>query len=222
MADRNTIRPKARRRRRVSELPTMTESADGWYGFLLRGIGWVEVAMAKVDGLPEIVGLRMDVRPMWVTEDELHLLDTMTHDEQRQWAIGNAPPGAASGAVITAERLRSLPLAEMRAAVAARLAGDDAFGAFGKVARERGKAWPDEHYRQVAGVYKSAVEHREPPLKAIQEHWHVSRPGAAKYVKGARERGFLGWPGRAGIAGYDAAGSPSTSDGMSTPSDRRT
>ena len=146
--------------------------------------------MAKVDGLPEIVGLRMDVRPMWVTEDELHLLDTMTHDEQRQWAIDNAPPGAASAAVITAERLRSLPLAEMRAAVAARLAGDDAFGAFAKVARERGKAWPDEHYRQVAEVYKSAVEHREPPLTAIQEHWHVSRPAAAKYVKGARRAGF--------------------------------
>jgi len=200
----------------------MTEQADGWYGFLLRGIGWVEVAMAKVDGLPEIVGLRMDVRPMWVTEDELHLLDTMTHDKQRQWAIDNAPPGAASGAVITAERLRSLPLAEMRAAVAARLAGNDAFGAFGKVARERGKAWPDEHYRQVAEVYKSAVEHREPPLKAIQEHWHVTRPAAAKYVKGARDRGLLGWPERAGIAGYDATQSPFTSDSMSTPSDRRT
>jgi hypothetical protein len=200
----------------------MTEHADGWYGFLLRGIGWVEVAMAKVDGLPEIVGLRMDVRPMWVTEDELHLLDTMTHDEQRQWAIDNAPPGAASGAVITAERLRSLPLAEMRAAVAARLAGDDAFGAFGKVARERGKAWPDEHYRQVAEVYKSAVEHREPPLKAIQERWHVTRPAAAKYVKGARERGFLGWPERAGLAGYQATESPFTSDSISAPSDRRT
>ena len=187
----------------------MTESADGWYGFGLRGIGWVEVAMAKVDGLPEIVGLRMDVRPMWVTEDERYVLD-MTDEQQRQWAIDNAPHGAASAAVITAERLRSLPLAEMRAAVAARLAGDDAFGAFEKVARERGKAWPDEHYRQVAEVYKSAVEHREPPLKAIQEHWHVSRPGAAKYVKGARERGFLGWPGRAGIAGYDATESPFT------------
>jgi hypothetical protein len=157
-----------------------------------------------------------------VTEDELHLLDTMTHDEQRQWAIDNAPPGAASGAVITAERLRSLPLAEMRAAVAARLAGDDAFGAFGKVARERGKAWPDEHYRQVAEVYKSAVEHREPPLKAIQERWHVTRPAAAKYVKGARERGFLGWPERAGLAGYQATESPFTSDSISAPSDRRT
>jgi hypothetical protein len=209
MADRNTSCSRARRGRRVSELPPMIESADGWYGFALRGIGWVEVAMAKVDGLPEIVGLRMDLRPMFVTEDERYVFD-MTHDEQRQWAIDNAPPGAASAAVITADRLRLLPLAEMRAAVAARLAGDDAFGAFGKVARERGKAWPDEHYRQVAEAYKSAVEHREPPLTAIQEHWHVSRPAAAKYVKGARQRGFLGWPERAGIAGYDATESPFT------------
>src|ERR1700683_1791040 len=119
-----------------------------------------------------------------------------------------SPPGAASAAVITAELLRSLPLAEMRAAVAARLAGEDAFGAFGKVARERGKAWPDEHYRLVAEVYKSAVEHREPPLMAIQKHWHVTRPATAKYVKGARQRGFLGWPERAGVAGYEAAQSP--------------
>ncbi len=209
MADRNTSRLRARRQRRVSELPPIVESADGWYGFGIRGIGWVEVAIAKVGGLPEIVGLRMDVRPMFVEESELYVFD-MTPEEQRQWAIDNAPPGSASAAVITAERLRSLPLAEMRAAVAARLAGDDVFGAFGKVARERGKALPDEHYRQVAEVYKSAVERREPPLKAIQKHWHVSRPAAAKYVKGARERDFLGWPERAGIAGYDATESPFT------------
>jgi hypothetical protein len=209
VADRNTSRPRARRGRRVSELPAMVESADGWFGFRIRGIGWVEVAMAKVDGLPEIVGLRMDVRPMFVDESELYVLD-MTAEQQRQWAIDNAPHGAASAAVITAERLRLLPLAEMRAAVAAALACDDVFAAFGKVARERGKAWPDDHYRQVAEVYKSAVKHRKPPLKTIQEHWHVTRPAAAKYVRGARERGFLGWPERAGIAGYDATESPFT------------
>ena len=142
-------------------------------------------------------------------ESDRYVLD-MTADQQRQWAIDNAPQSAASAAVITAERLRSLPIAELRAAVAARMAGDDAFGAYAKVARERGKAWPDEHYRQVAEVYKSAVEHRKPPLKAIQEHWHVTRPAAAKYVKGARERSFLGWPARAGIAGYHAPESPFT------------
>jgi hypothetical protein len=187
----------------------MVESDDGWYGFGLRGIGWVEVAMAKIHGSPEIIGLRLDVRPMFVDESELHVLE-MTAERQRQWAIDNAPHSAAPAAVITAERLRSIPLAELRAAVAARMAGDDAFGAFEKVARERGKAWPDEHYRQVAEVYKSAVEHRRPPLKSVQEHWHVTRPGAAKYVKGARKRGFLGWPERAGIAGYEATESPFT------------
>jgi hypothetical protein len=76
------------------------------------------------------------------------------------------------------------------------MAGDDASGAFGKVARERGKAWSDEHYRRVAEVYKSAMEHPKPPLQAIQDHWHVTRPTAAKYVKGTRQRGFLGWPER--------------------------
>ena len=69
----------------------MMESDDGWYGFRLRGIGWVEVAVAKVDGLPEIVGLRIDVRPMFVTEDDLYLFE-MAHEEQRQWAIDNVPP----------------------------------------------------------------------------------------------------------------------------------
>jgi hypothetical protein len=187
----------------------MVESADGWYGFGLDGIGWVEVAMATVDGSPEIVGLRLDVRPMFVDESELYVLD-MTAEQQRQWAIDNAPHGAAPAAVITAERLRALPLAELRAAVAARMAGDDVYGAFEKVARERGKAWPDEHYRQVAGVYKSAMEHRKPPLQAIQNHWHVTRPAAAKYVKGARQRGFLGWPERPGVAGYTATESPFT------------
>jgi hypothetical protein len=116
----------------------MTTTEDGWYGFGLRGIGWVEVAVAKVGGLPEIVGLRMDAVPMWLDESELYVRG-MTAQQQRQWNIDRVPPGAESAAVITAELLRSLPLAEMRAAVAARMAGDDAsaaFAAYGKVARQ--------------------------------------------------------------------------------------
>ena len=131
----------------------MVTSADGWYGFALPGVGWVEVAMARVDGLLEIVALRIDIRPMFVDESELHVLD-MPVEQQRQWAVDHAPPGRASEAVITAERLRTIPFAELRAAVAARMVGDDAFGAFEKVARERGKALPDEHFQQVAAVYR--------------------------------------------------------------------
>ena len=105
----------------------------------------------------------------------------------------------------TAERLRRLPLAELRAAAAAQIAGSDAFGAFQQVARQRGEALPDEHFQQVAAVYRASVDRRLHPLREIQSTWHVSHAAAAKYVKGARQRGYLGWPERKGLAGYDAA-----------------
>jgi hypothetical protein len=190
----------------------MAEVRDGWFAFALPGTGWVWVALARVEGMPEIVGLRIDVDPIFVGEADRHILD-LPAQERRQWAIDNAPPGTASTTVITAERLRRIPLAELRAAAAARLAGDDAFDAFRKVSRQQGKALPDEHYQQVAEVYKGAVDRRQPPLKAVEHHWQVSRAGAAKYVKRARELGFLGWPGRRGIPGYESAHSPIKPDG---------
>jgi len=60
--------------------------------------------------------------------------------------------------VITAGLLRRIPLAELPAAAAVRLAGDDAFDAFRKVSRQQGKALPGERYQQVAEVYRAAVE----------------------------------------------------------------
>ena len=200
--------PTRRRSRRVVEdAPPITTIRDGWFAFALPGIGSVWVAMARVEGLQEIVGLRIDVDPMWVTESDRHILD-LPAPERRQWAIDNAPPGAAPMAVITAERLRRIPLAELRAAAAAQLAGDDPFDAFRKVSRQQGKALPDEHYQQVADVYRAAVDRRQPPLRAVEERWQVSRAAAAKYVKRARELGFLGWPERRGIPGYESADSP--------------
>lgn len=180
---------------------------DGWYAFAIPGVGWVRVALAMIQGRPEIVGLHIDAMPTFVSEADKHVLDWPA-DQQRQWTIDTSPERAALMAVITAERLRSLPLAELRAAAAARLAGGDPFGAFRKVARQRGKALPDEHYQQVAQVYRSAVERRQSPLRAIESFWQVSHPAAAKYVRRARELGFLGWPERPGIAGYEAARSP--------------
>jgi hypothetical protein len=180
---------------------------DGWFAFGMPGIGWVRVALASVEGLLEIVGLYIDVDPMFVTASDKRILDWPAA-ERRQWAIDTAPERAAPMAMITAERLRSLPLAELRAATEARLAGDDPFDAFRKIARQRGKALPNEHHRQVAEVYKAAVERRQPPLKAIENRWQVSRAAAAKYAKRARELGLLGWPERPGIAGYEAGRSP--------------
>jgi len=181
----------------------MTTAEGGWIGLILPDVGWVEVALATVQGQPEIVGLRIDARNLFVREEDKYVLD-LPQEQQRQWAIDNAHQEDAPRAVITAERLRRLPLAEMRAAAAAHLAGDDAFAAFEKVSRQRGKAWSDDHYRQVAEVYKAAVDRRQSPLKAIESHWNVSRAGASKYVKRARELGFLGWPERRGVPGYES------------------
>jgi hypothetical protein len=55
---------------------------------------------------------------------------------------------------------------------------------------------------------KAAVDRRQPPLRAVKDHWHVSRAGAAKYVKRTRELGFLGWPERRGVPHYESARSP--------------
>jgi hypothetical protein len=194
------------RRRRLSQkaLTAMTTAEGGWIGFILPGIGWVEVALATVQGQPEIVGLRIDARNLFIREEDKYVLDWPV-ERQRQWVIDNTYEEDAPMAVITAERLRHLPLAEMRAAAAAHVAGNDGFGAFQKVSRQRGKALPDEHYRQVAEVYKAAVDRRQPPLKAIESQWQVSRAGASKYVKRARELGFLGWPERRGLPGYESA-----------------
>ena len=51
-------------------------------------------------------------------------------------------------------------------------------------------------------MYKAAVDRRLPPLAEIGRYFQVSHAGAAKYVKGARERNYLGWPERKGLAGY--------------------
>jgi hypothetical protein len=204
-----------RSRRLVEDAPSITTIENGWFAFPLPGIGWVWVALAKVEGLMEIVGLHMDIDPMWVTEADKHILGWPA-PERRQWAIDNAPLGEAAMAVITADRLRRIPFAELRAAAAAQLAGDDPFDAFRKVSRQQGKALPDEHYQQVAEVYKAAVDRRQAPLKAVEDHWNVSRAGAAKYVKRARELGFLGWPERRGVPGYASTRSPIKKDTSAT------
>jgi hypothetical protein len=202
------VRSTTRRRRRLTrDAAAIADVKDGWVAFEVPGLGWVRVALAQVAGQPEIVGLHIDVDPMFVSEADKHVLDWPA-GERRQWAIDTVPERVAPMAVITAERLRSIPLAELRAAAAARLAGDDPFEAFQKVSRQQGKALPDEHFQQVAEVYKAAVDRRRSPLKAIEDHWHVSRAGAAKYVRRARELGFLGWPERRGIPGYESARSP--------------
>jgi hypothetical protein len=56
----------------------------------------------------------------------------------------------------------------------------------------------DDHYRQVASVYLAAEAAGDYPTLAVKEEWGVSTPTAARYVRGARDRRFLGEVERSG------------------------
>jgi hypothetical protein len=180
------------------------EATDGWVHFQIPTVGWVSVALAHVDGLPQIVELKIGITSPHQ--------DPIQDQKMRQWVVDQlrkkGTKTTSNAPVITAELLRGLPLAEMRAAAAAHQAGDHWFDEFKTVARQRGKALPDEHYQQVAQVYRDAVARRQPPLKAVEERFSVTRAGASRAVKRSRELGFLGYPARPGVAGAEETRSP--------------
>ena len=189
------------RRRVPAPIKYIAESEDGWIDFKVPDVGWVGVLLADIEGQPEIVGLRLD------TFGPNYAPDGLKSPAEHREVLGLAL-GARADAIITTARLRSLPLADLRAAAAEHLAGRDPYRMLRAVARQRGKALPNEHFQQVADVYRAAVDRRQAPLVAIQARWQVSRAGAAKYVARARELGYLGYPARPGIAGASAEQSP--------------
>lgn len=48
-----------------------------------------------------------------------------------------------------------------------------------------------EHYAEVARVYSAAHAAGTPPLVAVQDRWHTSRPTASRWVAAARAEGLL-------------------------------
>lgn len=193
------------------------------------GVGYVDVALATIGGVPQLVGLRIDADPLpnwtlgghvalppptesshWsleqVPEDAGEFVDRLASlppTERRRWAIEHG-----MGGPVTTDRLRRLPLAELRAAAAAHVAGDDPWAHFQALEHQRGKPLTVAHFRQVANIYRGAVGRGEAPLRAIEHVFGVSRPGASKYVSGARKLGLLGYPAKPGVAGADCAESP--------------
>lgn len=156
---------------------------DGWVEVDLPELGWlVQVRVVHAEGRPHLVGLRLEPR------DEALIADV----------------------AVTSERLRALPLRQIREAAfaATYLELGEVAKALAKVERVGRQPWPDEHYAQVAEVYRRAVDSGKAPLTVISRHWNVSRPMAAKYVRRARELGLLGYPERPGVAGAGRPTSP--------------
>lgn len=53
------------------------------------------------------------------------------------------------------------------------------------------RSWPDEHFMQVAQAYWQAEAEGRPPRQAISERWGVSKVTASRWLKRARELGYL-------------------------------
>ncbi len=175
---------------------TISVLRDGWVQVDLPEVPWlVQVRVANPLGRPEVVGLRLEAR-----DDALQ-----------------------ADVVVTSERLRSLPLRQIREAAFATAQNEplEALQAVGKVERTGKQPWPDEHFAQVAEVYRRALSVGRPPLNEIAQHWKVSRPMAAKYVRRARELELLGYPERPGVAGADRPTSPIGGGAAPTPPTRR-
>ena len=174
---------------------TISVLRDGWVQVDLPEVPWLVQVRVANPRRPEVVGLRLEAR------DDALLADV----------------------VVTSERLRSLPLRQIRKAAFATAQNEslEALQAIGKVERAGRQPWPDEHFAQVAKLYRRAVAAGQAPLNEIAKHWNVSRPMAAKYVRRARELELLGYPERPGVAGADRPTSPIGGGAAPTPPTRR-
>ena len=88
--------------------------------------------------------------------------------------------------------LRSIPFDDVHVAVPVGGIGRTAeYKAATRAPRQQGRV-TDETLRAVADVYREAIGKREAPTQAVMAEWHVSRTTASRYVRRAREAGFLG------------------------------
>jgi hypothetical protein len=51
----------------------------------------------------------------------------------------------------------------------------------------KGQSYPDEHYEQIAGAYRTAIAAGEPPRPFIAETWRVSGATVSRWIRTARE-----------------------------------
>lgn len=184
--------PKLRARlERMARTGQMSPWTGDWVGLDFEGLPWtISTKVAHVNGVWQIVGLRIEPQNLEIQEVDGRERLAYTGPTE------NAP-------TITADVLRELPLNQLRRMGAEQQSGRDPLEPL-VVVRPSG-GWGDDHYRAVAREYRNADR---APLKAIQERWRVSRATASKWVHEARERGFLGYPPRRGVAGASEPISP--------------
>lgn len=159
----------------------------------------VAITVRPVRGVPEIVGIEAMPLPRSAVTDTLEKF---------------LPGGIQPDLVITSKLLRELPLRELKQMFFARKEdGEDPFAAFKGPRRQGRSPLSKEFLEHVSQTYKRAIDEGMAPLKAVEDAYSVSRAGASKYVRRAREAGLLAWPARPGVAGASNPVSPITGQG---------
>jgi hypothetical protein len=172
----------------------------------------IYVAVAEVDGVPRLVGLRIEPEQTEFVSDSQRKAYQLFSGWRQITEFVKSVERTDADPTVTSDLLRRLPLRQMQETAALRfqsifnsdMTTADVMKPFDRE-RTPGQPWPDEHYQRVAEVYRSATS---APAKAICNRWNVSKPTAAKWIRKARELGHLGWPARPGVAGFGASESP--------------
>ena len=171
---------------------------DGWVGAVFPKSGIeIGVLVEAVDGRPEITSLRIcPVKPQRLPPGV-----KPTYDIPRKRALRS-------------DDIRRLPLRQLRDMWLLQANGtpdgtaEGLFEPFKRDARRGPQPVPQELLQSVAIAYAECVEKGLPVLATLGERFHVSRAGATKYVRKARDAGYLEWPTRKGIAGVGGTESP--------------
>ncbi|MGA9774567.1 MAG: DUF6214 family protein [Candidatus Dormiibacterota bacterium] len=162
------------------------------------------VKIESVDGAPQVVGLyigHLGSQPVEGVPSEVRelfaMLSKVDMDTGQPWPQ----------VVLTANLLRSLPIGAIkRAALAHRRRG---FGLAPVGSPGKGPApLPDARFQEAADIYRAAVKVGESPILAVQTAYGLKRAGARRYIRIARDRGFLGWHSKSGVAGFEAESAP--------------
>ena len=177
----------------IESMATPPRETDFLWPSPSAGPWWVKIWWRSQHGMPVPVGLSLK---SWVT-----------HEESRATGWHNALPGPEDDVAfpaITGKMLRALPFGEFIETTHQQYAnlvnlpswrnwpGSAADRAALSSGRRVGtRDLGDDHYEQVAQIYRDAVQQREKPTMAVAQAFTISKSAAAKQVARARERGFL-------------------------------
>jgi len=153
------------------------------------------------DGSPRCLSVRVEAPPVSASDDDSilgeHFDPGVTTTLLQKIPVGELISRSRKSSLIVAEaggvHDLSAPVPETRPDLT------DRFG-IGKRRPRRGKPLTDRHLKAVAAEYRAAVASGDQPAKRICEVAMVERPTAARWIRAARDRGFLGeaMPGKAG------------------------